>query len=81
MDPNFGVDLEKSLGMLRLIRSGETKDKNGKPLPTEREIRDKMISTYRHLRGELDAMLSESGSKEQMAELIIRLLTGQRKTK
>ena len=81
MDPNFGVDLKKSLGMLRLIRSGETKDKNGKPLPTEREIRDKMISTYRHLRGELDAMLSESGSKEQMAELIIRLLTGQRKTK
>jgi len=81
MDPNFGVDLKKSLGMLRLIRSGETKDKNGKPLPTEREIRDKMISTYRHLRGELDAMLSESGSKEQMAELIIRLLTDQRKTK
>ena len=79
MDPNFGVDLKKSLGMLRLIRSGETKDKNGKPLPTEREIRDKMISTYRHLRGELDAMLSESGSKEQMAELIIKLLTSQRK--
>ena len=79
MDPNFGVDLKKSLGMLRLIRSGETKDKNGKPLPTEREIRDKMLITYPHLRGELDAMLSESGSKEQMAELIIKLLTSQRK--
>ena len=79
MDPNFGVDLKKSLGILRLIRSGETKDKNNNPLPTEREIRDKMISTYRHLRGELDAMLSESGSKEQMAELIIKLLTSQRK--
>ena len=81
MDPNFGVDLKKSLGILRLIRSGETKDKNNKPLPTEREIRDKMLITYPHLRGELDAMLSESGSKEQMAELIIKLLAGQRKTK
>ena len=38
-----------------------------------------MISTYPHLRGELDAMLSESGSKEQMAELIIKLLAGQRR--
>ena len=64
MDPNFGVDLKKSLGILRLIRSGETKDKKGNPLLTEREVRDRLIKLYPPIHKDIDDMLREDGSGE-----------------
>ena len=64
MDPAFAADLEKAFRILGLRESGETKDKNGKPLPTEREVRNRMIKLYPAIHKDIDDMLREDGSGE-----------------
>jgi hypothetical protein len=60
----FVADLEKAQRILRLRESGETKDSKGNPLPTEREVRDRMINLYPPIHKDIDDMLREDGSGE-----------------
>ena len=60
----FAADLEKAFRILRLRESGETKDSKGNPLPTEREVRDRMINLYPPIHKDIDDMLREDGSGE-----------------
>jgi hypothetical protein len=64
MDPAFAADLEKAFRILGLRESGETKDKKGNPLPTEREVRNRMIKLYPAIHKDIDDMLREDGSGE-----------------
>tara|TARA_R100001480_G_scaffold99717_1_gene103817 strand:- start:212 stop:1324 length:1113 start_codon:yes stop_codon:yes gene_type:complete len=64
MDPAFAADLEKAFRILGLRESGETKDKNGNPLPTEREVRNRMIKLYPAIHKDIDDMLRKDGNGE-----------------